>query len=127
MDRWPRQASLGHYANGQSAYIAKWWVRWSCHGLSRSLRQHFRTRFWRTFSETSPHLSVYFQAEPPIRERKNKVDPFGNECRLAAATCGLVHFDDNIQRSPAKLSDSHQDGRSQMFEKKGKCLGSIAL
>jgi hypothetical protein len=30
------------------------------------------------------------------------VDPFGNECRLGTATCGLVHFDDNIQRSPAK-------------------------
>jgi TetR/AcrR family transcriptional repressor of nem operon len=24
VDRWPRQASVGHYANGQSAYIAKW-------------------------------------------------------------------------------------------------------
>jgi hypothetical protein len=65
-------------------------------------RRHFRTRFWRTFSETSPHLSIHFQAEPPIRERKNKVDPLGNECRLGAATCGLVHFDHNIQRSPAK-------------------------
>src|ERR1700738_1780447 len=104
MDRWPRQASVGHYANGQSAYIAKWWVRWSCHGLSRRLRRHFRTRFWRTCSGTLPHLSVYFQAEPPIRERKNKVDPFGNECRLGAATCGVVHFDDNIQRSPGEIT-----------------------
>src|SRR5713226_7931054 len=85
MGRWPRQASVGRYANGQSACIAKWWVRWSCHGLSRRLRQRFQMRFWRTFGETSPHLSIYFQAGRPIREGKNKVDPFGNECRLRAS------------------------------------------
>src|SRR5713101_9060910 len=66
--------------------------------------------------ETSPHLSIYFQAEPPIRERKNKVESFGNECRLRAATCGLVHFDDNIQRSPAK---SPQASRIQPARRPG--------
>jgi hypothetical protein len=91
------KASVGRYANGQSACIAKRWVRCSCHGLLHRLRQRFQTRFWRTFSETSPHLSICLQAEPPIRERKNKVDPFGNECRPGAATCGLFHFDDSIQ------------------------------
>ena len=73
---------LAHVGVPQTAYIAKWWARWSCHGLSRRLRRHFRTRSWRTFSETYSHLSIYFQAEPPIRERKDKVAPFGNESRL---------------------------------------------
>jgi hypothetical protein len=52
-----------------SAYIAKWWARWSCRGLSRRLRRHFRTRSLRTFSETSSHLPMSVRARRPNRER----------------------------------------------------------
>jgi hypothetical protein len=71
----PRQASVGRYANGQSACIAKCWVRWSCHGLSRRLRRHFRTRFWRTPSDTYLRLSTRVRARPPNRERNTRSSP----------------------------------------------------
>ncbi len=61
------------------ACIAKCWVRWSCHGLSRRLRQRFRTRFWRTSSETCSHLSMRVRAMLPNRESNTRQNSTGAE------------------------------------------------